>query len=899
MRDAWLGMALAVTLLAAAGVLAAPQSATVTLHVATDGNDAWSGTPAAPNAAGDDGPLATLAGARDAVRALKQGDTLTGPVNVLFRSGMYPVTESVVFGPEDSGSEDSPIVYAAYPGEKPVISGGREITGWAPQNEGPLWVTDAPEGLRDPATLRQLFVNRERRRMARSPNTGQFAMRGKAAPAVDPETGGEIDLSKSAFRFVGGDLENWPDLRNANVVVYYNWETGLYPIKSVDVESSTVHVGGASKWPFTQHVGRQPYYVEGTVAALDEPGEWCLDPEREHILYYPMPGETPDNTTFIAPVCEQLVVLIGEPDAGIPVSHISFRGLRFMYGACHLEPEGHCDWQAAYEIPAMIQADGAANCSVEDCEIAHYGQYGVWFRRGCKGNRVAGNHIHDMGAGGVRIGLGGRASRAANETDHNVISNNYIHGSGEVYAGCVGGVWVGQSSDNTITHNDICDTTWMAVSVGWSWGYAPTTAHRNEIGYNHLHHIGRWLQPDMGAIYTLGLSPGTRIHHNWIHDVTAGGIYPDEGSSDIVIESNLVHDVLHGGLTVHYGRNILARNNIFAFGWSGQIHLGRRDKESSIKLERNIVYFDHGDLFRRECDLESDYNVYWHANEETLWFPVDLSFEDWQATGHDVHSLIADPLFEDAAARDFRLKPGSPALKLGFQPLDLSEVGLTGSPEWVALPKAIERSRISFADLPEAKPQMIDDGFEDSPVNATVDGANTHGEAGSARIRVTAEQAASGEHSLRFEDAAGLDFSWNPHVYYMPNLPSGLVRLSYDLRLEKGAIIANDWRDGSSPFRTGPSLSVDAEGVLTANGQEIATLPTDTWVHIEVTNGLGKLATGRYELKVAIPDRPEIALTDLPGNAAMKSLRWLGFVSNAEDTAVFYLDNVKLEVVKE
>jgi len=37
-------------------------------HVAPDGNDKWSGTLARPNAAKSDGPLASLAAARDASR---------------------------------------------------------------------------------------------------------------------------------------------------------------------------------------------------------------------------------------------------------------------------------------------------------------------------------------------------------------------------------------------------------------------------------------------------------------------------------------------------------------------------------------------------------------------------------------------------------------------------------------------------------------------------------------------------------------------------------------------------------------------------------------------------------------------------------------------------------------
>jgi parallel beta-helix repeat protein len=300
----------------------------------------------------------------------------------------------------------------------------------------------------------------------------------------------------------------------------------------------------------------------------------------------------------------------------------------------------------------------------------------------------------------VRLGEVTLPDAPEEQAERNEVSNCFIHDGGHVYHAGIG-VWIGRSSYNTVRHNEICDFLYSGVSVGWSWGYAPSTAHHNVIELNHIHHLG-WVQlSDMGGIYSLGLSPGTVLRQNLIHDVlsyTYGGwgLYTDEGSGGILLENNVVYLTKDGGFHQHYGRENTVRNNVFAFSFGrGQVVRSREETHMSFTFDRNIVYYKHepllGGSWRSENAFELDKNVYWNVTGRTPEFPGGLSLAQWQAKGYDVHSVVADPKFVDPEHFDFRLQPDSPALKLGFEPIDTSQIGLVGSPAWVELPRQVQR----------------------------------------------------------------------------------------------------------------------------------------------------------------------------------------------------------------
>jgi hypothetical protein len=879
---------------AAAGRPARPPD----FYVAPNGDDAWSGRRAYPNDSRTDGPFATITRARDAVRADRSRESAARPYTVHIRRGTYRLTEPIVFGPEDSGTEAAPVTYVAARGQRAVLSGGRVIRGWR-KGDGDIWTAEIPEVRAGTWYFHQLFVNGERRTRARMPNAGYLRTDGPLPEVKNPHAERGNAAAKIGFRYGAGDLRRWDNLEDVNVFVYHSWTASLHWIKELDENNRIVRFTAPAHWPMGYWERTQRYYVENFLEALDEPGEWYLDRKTGVLHYWPMPGENMTTARVEAPLLHELVRLEGDPDQGRFVEHIRLSGLSFEHSDWFIENKGSADGQAAVFLGAAVSARGARRCSIERCEVAHVGEYGIWFGLGCQDNRIFHCHIHDLGAGGVRIGETSTPAKEEHAALRNVVDNNFIHDGGHVFPAGVG-VWIGRSSHNRVTHNEICDFYYTGISVGWSWGYAPSTANHNALEYNHIHHLGKGVLSDMGGIYSLGISPGTTERYNRIHDVLSysyggWGLYTDEGSTGILLEHNVVYNTKTGGFHQHYGRENIVRNNILAFAIQSQIQRSRQEEHISFDFERNIVYCSHGDVLAGnwgDGNYRIDNNVYWCASDDELDF-AGMEFEQWQAQGRDEHSIIADPLFVNPKKHDFRLKRDSPAAQIGFEPINMGKIGLYGARGWVNAPRKLKQEPIEIPAPPG--PQPITDGFEDTGIGEPARLATVSGETGGASIRVTDEAAAAGTRSLKFTDAPGLEHVWQPHMYYHPDFRTGVARCSFDVRVEPGAVFWTEWRDSASPYRVGPSIRIEASGELKARDQTLMRVPLGEWIHLEIVCGLGAHATGTYELTVTLPGQKPMRSEKLPtGSPEFKRLQWLGFISLANDRAVFYIDNLEL-----
>ena len=539
----------------AAPASALPQAPGPVLYVSPAGSDQWSGRLAAANDTATDGPFLTIPRALDAVRDARAAPGPAQPVTVLIRAGVYSLSRPLNITPAHSGSPGCPTVIAAFPGERPLLSGGRRISGWrAAAND--LWEVDLPGGSAGRWFFRQLWVNGKRRQRPRLPREGSY----RIEAGVKPE--------KSAFRFAPGHLRaDWSNPDDIEVVVLQYWMAARLRLAQVDEAARAVTFTGGSWRPLTWSMG---YFVENVAEAGCAPGEWYLDRAAGLLRYRPMPGEDMTNAEAGAPVAAELLRLSGEVDRGAWVQHVVVRGLGFAHCAWPLPAAGLGYPQADLPVGAAITGQGMRACAIDDCEIAHCDSWGIALGRGCQDNRLRRNALHDLGAGGIRIGEPVCPAKEAHDAGRTLIAENTLADGAQTYfSGC--GIWLGHSGQNTVSHNEISGSWQFAISSGWRWGYFPPQGARdNVIEYNHIHHIGtRWVGSH-SSIYTLGIQPGTVIRHNVIHHGAGFAIAFDQAGTGMLAENNLIYRNARG---LHFNYHCLGnivQNNIFAFNGETQ-----------------------------------------------------------------------------------------------------------------------------------------------------------------------------------------------------------------------------------------------------------------------------------------------------------------------------------------
>ena len=518
---------------------------------------------------------------------------------------------------------------------------------------------------------------------------------------------------KDRFTYAANDLQAWPRSPEKRLHIYpaWGWVNCIVPIDRIDTDRQVVWLETPCNDDI--RVGNR-YYISNVREELDAPGEFYLDRTTGELLLMAERDQLTDEPV-VAPVLKRVFFLKGRgPDDR--AEHIHFEGLTFRDTRFSVPIR-------SYYVPpdGAIAMQDAADCRVERCVFEYLGGWAVVMVAASEDNRFADNVVHDVGQGGVLMEgiprysakpvtqlLGGTEFGGFDLTGHrapgsgpsrNVISGNHMWHLGTVYAH-VAGIMMRESHDNEVSHNDIHDVPRYAISLKDGCG-------QNRIIYNDCRRTNLQTN-DTGAIELFQTVNGNLIDHPVGLRVTeqkqfrtpdwCWGLYFDEWASNQTITNNIV---VGGFLNIAFNRgwDNLVQNNIFVNAQARLFDLNLADKNNhGSRMVRNIFFVDTGEPVglritrwnaARE-NLQIDQNLYWINGAGPAWIGFFTEWPDgmpdtaagmwdrWRELGFDTRSVIADPLFVDPATYDFRLEPQSPALKMGFEPIDVSRIGLKG-----------------------------------------------------------------------------------------------------------------------------------------------------------------------------------------------------------------------------
>jgi parallel beta-helix repeat protein len=485
--------------------------------------------------------------------------------------------------------------------------------------------------------------------------------------------------SRTEFRYREGDIKpSWLAEPDPEVHIFQSANCRAFKeivtLAAVDEATRTVTVSGPECTSGLQTGDR--YVVENLLEELDSPGEWYLDTVKGRLHYWPQKPLTA-QTEVIAPVVKRMIEVSADASKGEKVEHLRFVGLT-VEDTDYLPGDGCTGYGMGNQ--GVIHLMGATSCGVERCRFRNIGRYAVCLDGG-EGNRVVGNDVIGSAEGGVLL-----LNSARNE-----VNDNHIYDCGLVYKHIGGVVLQGAgASENTIAHNLIHEMSRYGISLKNAGG-------RNVIECNELYDLNTETY-DTGGIevtqHDKDFRSGSTIRFNLVRDVIgyssdngrpvylSWGIYLDSYAGGYDVHHNITVSNHNGGIMLQGGKDNHVWNNIFVDSERMQGYISNFARNSTgLTLERNIFYWAarNARLFATgpldETVIRIDNNLYYAAGNEVLLGSGE-TFAEWQERGFDTHSLIADPGFVNPAAGDYSLKPDSPALTLGFEPIDTSQIGL-------------------------------------------------------------------------------------------------------------------------------------------------------------------------------------------------------------------------------
>ena len=613
----------------------------LTLFVAPDGRDDWSGRLAHPNATRTDGPLATLSAACKIWRELAAGRKRT----IVFQAGDYFLDVPLTLTDEDNGLTLEPA-----PGAQVRLYGGRRVQGW--KRDGDAFYTADLAGVREGTRdFRALIVNGRYCPRARLPETGTFEHVSVFDVPWMTTTGGgwkrkPTDTELTTMEYKPNDLGSWLDLHNAEVTVYHMWDESLVGLSTHDPDTHTLTFSTPSGHP-PGAFGVKKYAVWNLREGMTKPGQWYLDRTRGKVVYWPLAGEDMARAEVIAPTVESILVLGGTKES--PVKDITIRNLTLSVTTTPLKAGGF----GAGRFEGAVTATFAENCTFAGLEVVNVG--GQAIKVSGSNCRIQRCHTHHVGACGIRFHGTGMT-----------IADNHAHDIGLTYPSAI--ALTGGGRDCAVSHNHVHHTPYSAVTCG---------GQNNRIEANRIHHAMQELHDGAGIYCFAG--KGLVLRGNYIHDILdtggygASAYYLDERSEDCLVEGNLSVNVARPSHN-HMALNNTICHNVFltdgdmrlTFPRSGGYTFEKNvlraggkitfdNYEAITSATNNILFSTEGKIECRKLDRYSGAGTYTLEPTKT--------------------NLQQDPMLTIDETGKIEYAPTSPTHNLNITPINVTEAG--------------------------------------------------------------------------------------------------------------------------------------------------------------------------------------------------------------------------------
>jgi hypothetical protein len=695
----------------------------VSYHVGTDGKDTNPGTAQKP--------FATLAKARAVVRASRlKGEA----VSVVVHGGIYRLENSLEFNGADSGTEASPVIWRAAPGESVRITGGQIVpvdsiktvtdeailkrvisvearTHLLQIDLAALGIKDygqvGPHGFRRPyipAPL-ELFIGGQPMPIARWPKAGETLIPiGKVLDTGSITRNGEPPVRGGRFVVPTDRPKLWSKWDDV-------WISGLfhngYADDTVRLAAITESTNGLVFTTAQPHIygfkSGSPWNTWYALNVLEEiaaPGEYVVDRQAGKLYFLPPDHVDMHNAeVMVSTLAEPLMVLEG-------VSHLRFEGFDFecsrgmgvyiergqacVLSSCvfhNLGILGVCIGQGIEPDPLYRQNFTGKPVSRQLGSLnEHVYEHPDFNRQAGYDHRIENCSFYDLGTGGINMGGGDRKTLTA---ANNTISNCVIHTVNRWDRSLKAGINI-DGVGNRIQHCLIYDAPSSAIYL-----------HGNDqlVEHNEFHNVMQE-GDDMGALY-LGRDPsefGTVIRDNYFHDIGFGethrtwAVYYDDGACGSEAYGNIFVRAGRGGtFIIGGGKYNFTHDNIFvdcglAIYMDNRQQNGHKDqiaKGGIVEQRLNLMKIDQPPFSVRYPQLAK----FWQDNPAVPADPVARNLfvrcqrltngkPEW-GPFQDNWETQDDPGFVDMAKGDYRLKPGAEVFKKipGFQPGDCSQMG--------------------------------------------------------------------------------------------------------------------------------------------------------------------------------------------------------------------------------